>query len=192
MTKYHTKAPIPIPDDPFTSRPITLNHDWEVFLTGWISDKMSNMLERTHILLSYITTYHKWKLINDLILNNICSWKMSNNFPTILARHSVMTSINHLTISQRKYRSWPCINMDAPVTDKLSGLLNKVITQLSFSQSNMHILHYSTCVERNSFLLCMSLFQHGCLPQITSVLPITSTQPPTAGAKLCIRVPLQK
>ena len=34
VTKNHTKVPIPKPDDPFTHRPITLNHDWEAFLTG--------------------------------------------------------------------------------------------------------------------------------------------------------------
>ena len=57
MTKDHTKVPIPKPDDPLTSRPITLNHDWEAFLTGWISAKISNGSERALILSSYITTY---------------------------------------------------------------------------------------------------------------------------------------
>ena len=71
VTKHHTKIPIPKPDDPFTNRPITLNHNWEMFLTGWISDNIFDGLERTNKLLAYITAYRKGKSIDDLTLNHI-------------------------------------------------------------------------------------------------------------------------
>lgn len=38
VTNDHTKVPIPKPGATFTSGPITLNYNWEAFLTGWISD----------------------------------------------------------------------------------------------------------------------------------------------------------
>ena len=71
VTTYHTKVPIPKPDDSLTNRPITLNHDWETFLTGWISDKMSDGLEQVPTLPPFIKTYRKGKSIDDLTLNNI-------------------------------------------------------------------------------------------------------------------------
>ena len=81
MTKHHTKVPIPNPDDPLTNRTITLNHDWEAFLTGWISDKMSDWLEQAHTLPSYITAYRKGKSINDLTLNHIMFLEDTQQFP---------------------------------------------------------------------------------------------------------------
>ena len=81
MTKHHTKVPILKPDDPLTNRPITLNHDWEAFLTGWISDKMSDELEQAHTLPQYITAYHKGKLIDDLTLKHIIFLEDTHQFP---------------------------------------------------------------------------------------------------------------
>ena len=80
-TKDHTKVPIPKPGDPFTSRTIALNHDWEAFLTGWISDKMSDGLERANTLPSYITAYRKGKSIDDLTLNHIMFLEDTQQFP---------------------------------------------------------------------------------------------------------------
>ena len=80
-TKDHTKVPIPKEGDPFSSRPITLNHDWENFLTGWISDKMSEGLEVANTLPSYITAYRKGKSIDDLTLNHIMFLEDTQQFP---------------------------------------------------------------------------------------------------------------
>ena len=71
VTKNHTKVPTSKPDNPLTNRHITLNHDWEVFLIEWISNKISDGLEWTNTLLTYITAYLKGKSIVDLTLNHI-------------------------------------------------------------------------------------------------------------------------
>ena len=81
VTKDHTKVPIPKPGDPFTSRPITLNHDWEAFLTGWISDKMTDGLELANTLPSYIYAYRKGKSIDDLTLNHMMFLEDTQQFP---------------------------------------------------------------------------------------------------------------
>ena len=81
VTKAHTKVPIPKHGDPLTSRPITLNHDWEAFLTGWISDKISDGLERSNTLPSYITAYRKGKANDDLTLNHIIFLEDTQQFP---------------------------------------------------------------------------------------------------------------
>ena len=81
MTKHYTKVHTPKPYDPLTNRPITLNQDWEAFLTGWISDKMSEGLELTHTLPPYITVYHKGKSIDDLTLNHIIFLEDIQQFP---------------------------------------------------------------------------------------------------------------
>ena len=82
VTKNHAKVPIPKPDDPFTNRPITLNHDWEAFLTDWISDKISDGLERFNTLRTYITVYRKGKSIDDLTLNHIMFLANEHQFPS--------------------------------------------------------------------------------------------------------------
>ena len=71
VTKVHTKFSIPKPSDLLTSRPITLNHDLEAFIADWISDKMSDGLERANTLPYYIAVYRKGKSIDDLTLNHI-------------------------------------------------------------------------------------------------------------------------
>ena len=81
VTKDHTKVPIPKPGDPFTSCPITLNHDWEAFLTGWISDKMTDGLELANTLPSYIYAYRKGKSIDDLTLNHMMFLEDTQQFP---------------------------------------------------------------------------------------------------------------
>ena len=90
-----------------------------------------------------------YRRVATIPLIKIYPTEPKDKYPTILARHSVMTSINALTVSQRKDRSWPCNNMNFPVTDMLSGLRKQSITQSPFSQPNMHILRYPTCVEQN-------------------------------------------
>ena len=140
---------IPKPDDPFTSLPITLNHDLEAFFPGWISDNIFKGFERTYILPSYITVYRKRKSIDNLTLNYIMFLEDAKTSPTILARHLVLVSRNCLTVSKRKHRSWSCINMYASVMDMLSGLRKQIITQSPFSQPTMHILRYPTYVELN-------------------------------------------
>ena len=80
VTKHHTKVPIPKPDDPLNNRPITLHHDWEAFLTGWISDKMSDGLEQAHTLPPYITAYRKGKSIDDLTQNHIMFLEDTQHF----------------------------------------------------------------------------------------------------------------
>ena len=82
MSNNHTKVAIPKPDDPFTHRPITLNHDWEAFLTGWISDKISEGLEHANTLPTDITAYRKGKSIDDLILNHIMFLENEQQFPS--------------------------------------------------------------------------------------------------------------
>ena len=80
-TKDHTKVHIPKPGDPFASHPITLNYDWEAFLTGWISDKISDDLERANTLPSYITSYQKGNFFDDLTLNHIMFLEDIQQFP---------------------------------------------------------------------------------------------------------------
>ena len=80
-TKDHTKVPIPKPGDPFTSRSITLNYDWEAFLTCWIGDKISDSLERANTHPSYITAYRKDKSIDDLTLNHMMFLEDTQHFP---------------------------------------------------------------------------------------------------------------
>ena len=82
VTKTHSKVPIPKPDDPYTHPPITLNHDWEAFLTGWISDKMSIGLERANTLPPYITAYRQGRSIDDLTLNHIMFLEDVQQFPS--------------------------------------------------------------------------------------------------------------
>ena len=105
FTNDHTKVPIPKADDPFTSRPITLNHDWKAFLAGWINDKISDDLERINTLLSYITAYHKGKSTDDFTLNHIMfledtqqflhdiSTALSDNIETYFDRITTKTQI---------------------------------------------------------------------------------------------------
>ena len=81
MTKHYTKVHTPKPYDSLTNRPITLNQDWEAFLTGWISDKMSEGLELTHTLPPYITVYRKGKSIDDLTLNHIMFLEDTQQLP---------------------------------------------------------------------------------------------------------------
>ena len=81
VTKDHTKVPIPKEGDPFSSSTITLNHDWEAFLTGWISDKMFEGLESANTIPSYITAYHKEKSIDDRTLNHIIFLVNTQKFP---------------------------------------------------------------------------------------------------------------
>ena len=83
------KVLIPKPGDPLTSRPITLNHDWEAFLIGWISNNMSDGLERANTLPSYITAYRKGKSIDDLTLNPIMFLEDTQQFP-----HDISTAIS--------------------------------------------------------------------------------------------------
>ena len=80
-TKDHTKVPIPKEGDSFSSRSISLNHNWEAFITGWISDKMSEGLESANTLPSYITVYRKDKSIDDLTLNHIMFLEDTQQFP---------------------------------------------------------------------------------------------------------------
>ena len=81
VTKNHTKVAIPKTDDPFIIYHITLNHDWDVFRTGWISDKMSDGLVRENTLPAYITVYHKGKYTDDLTLDHLIFLEDTQKFP---------------------------------------------------------------------------------------------------------------
>ena len=85
VTNDHARVPIPRAGDPFTSRPITLNHDWKAFLTGWINDKISDDLERINTHPSYITAYRKGKSTDDLTLNHIMFLDDTQHFPYVIS-----------------------------------------------------------------------------------------------------------
>ena len=92
VTKDHTKVPIYKAYNTFISRLITLDHDWEAFLIGWIGDKISDGLEREKHSRSISLHTVKVNLLTNSHSITSCSSKIHNNFLVILVRHSSMTS----------------------------------------------------------------------------------------------------
>ena len=140
MTKDHTKVPIPKEGDSFSSRSISLNHNWEAFITGWISDKMSEGLESANTLPSYITVYRKDKSIDDLTLNHIMFLEDTRQF---LHDISAVLSDNiekFSTVSPLRPKLSQCISMAVHVMGTLNWLPRQGTTPWHSSQRSMHTL----------------------------------------------------
>ena len=84
--KVMTRIPIPKPDKPGQTRPISLADDMFSFLTDQVSRKFSYGVEETGQLGPEITAYRKNKCVTDITIDQRCTIEDAVEFGKLLGR----------------------------------------------------------------------------------------------------------
>ena len=79
-----TRIPIPKPDKPGQTRPISLADDMFSFFTDQVSKYLSDGVEATGKLGPEITAYRKKKSVNDITLDQRCTIEDALEFERLL------------------------------------------------------------------------------------------------------------